>query len=109
MLRGGGGQTFTLKDFCATILDPSDPPESRAKIVALIRYENHARPKHQFVTLHAHLSMEDMPELDFWIRIDRSPDRNTPHRKASDVSFSVWPADDKVSIGHSTYVSMFTY
>ena len=109
MLRGGGGQAFALKDFCATILDPSDPPESRAIIVELICYENHARPKHQFVALHAHISMEDMPKLDVWIRIERSPDRNTPHRKASDVSFSVWPADDRVSIAHSAYMIMFTY
>jgi hypothetical protein len=41
-----------------------------------------------------------MPELDFWIRIDRGPDRG-PSRKPSDASSSVYPADDKVSLTHS--------
>jgi hypothetical protein len=97
-LRDYAGHSFSLQEFCTSILGPSNPPESYAKIVELVRYENHARPNHQFVTLRARLSMEAMPELDFWIRIDRDRDTKTPHRKSSDVSSSIYGAKDTVSV-----------
>jgi len=39
-----------------------------------------------------------MPELDFWIRIDRNRNTKTPHRKASDVSSSIYEAKDEVKV-----------
>lgn len=108
-LRDNAGHVYTLKEFCGSILGPSNPPESHAKIVELVRYANYAKPKHQFVTLRAVLKVEDMPELDFWIRIDRSPDRTKPSRKPSDSS-SVYLASDRVSVicFSSTSMVIFT-
>jgi hypothetical protein len=46
------------------------------------------------------MSVEDLPEVDFWIRIDRNlnADQRTLRRSSWEVSSSVYAANDRVSV-----------
>lgn len=88
----------SLSEFCDHIRGNCDPPEAYAKITSLKRYQRHKGLKHQFVIMHAQVDLKECPQhaRTFWIRIDRSADREAT--TSTFASSSIFPPDDKVQL-----------
>ncbi|KAF8320702.1 hypothetical protein DL93DRAFT_1725115 [Clavulina sp. PMI_390] len=112
-----------LSEFTAHILSRSDPLESHARILELQRWKYKGGFRHQFILLHCVVNVQSamlpplsgalmsLPEapLDFWLRIERSADRQNPGIWRFS---SVFPPDDKVRVAfdarHLIYIEEAT-